>query len=108
VKLLYGNDDSVRPSVCPSVRPSVRPRFFVGALTFERVKILHFCFRKSTVWVRLQVKFVTELNQMTPSWSTVKGHVNFKYIAPSCEVSLERSFKGLTNDTQHMGPVTVI
>jgi hypothetical protein len=60
------------------------------------------------VWDTLQVKFVTELNQMTPSWSTVKGHVNFKYIAPSCEVSLERSFKGLSNNTQHMDPVTVI
>jgi hypothetical protein len=96
---------SVRPSVCLSVRPS---SVFVGALTFERFIILQFCFRKSTVWVRLQVTFVTELNQMTPSWSTVKGHVNFKYIAPSCEVSLERSCKVLSNDTQHMDPVTVI
>jgi uncharacterized protein (UPF0216 family) len=67
---------------------SVRPRFFVGALTFERVIILHFCFRLSTVWVTLQVKFVTELNRMTPSRSTVTGHVNVKYILPSCSTEM--------------------
>jgi hypothetical protein len=43
-----------------------------------------------------------------PFRSTVKGHVNFNCIAPSCEVSLERSCQELSNDIQLMDPVTVI
>jgi hypothetical protein len=43
-----------------------------------------------------------------PFRSTVKGHVTFNCITPSCEVSLERSCQELSNDIQLMDPVTVI
>jgi hypothetical protein len=78
--------------------PSVRPRFFVGAITFDRLEIFDRDFGYLIWSDPSQVKFVYGPNRTTPSGLTVKGHSNFKYKAPSCEVSLERSSKGLSND----------
>jgi hypothetical protein len=51
----------------------------------------------SVGYITRQVRYRTKSDD--PFRSTVKGHSNFKYKAPSCEVSLERSSKGLSNDT---------
>jgi hypothetical protein len=102
VKPLYGNDKSVRPSVSPSVCLSE------AKISLQRDNIFERGFRHPTQEVLTQFKFVFKGNRKVPSRSTVKGHTNFKYIAPSCEVSLERSCKGLSNDIYMMGPVTVV
>jgi hypothetical protein len=104
VKLLYGNDDSVCPSVHPSVRPS---SFFCWRSNFRTVHnfAILFSLIDSLGNITGQVRYRTQSDD--PIRSTAKGHVNFKYKAPSCEISLERYSKGLSNDTKLMGPVTL-
>jgi hypothetical protein len=87
---------SVRLSVCP---PPV---------TFERFNIFDIRFRHSSERVICRFKLVFKMKSDGPFRSTVKGHVNFNCIAPSCEVSLERSSKGLSSDAKVIGPVTVV
>jgi hypothetical protein len=53
-------------------------------------------------------KLVFKMKLDGPFRSTVKGHVNFNCIAPSCEVSLERSCQELSDNIQLKDPVTVI
>jgi hypothetical protein len=87
-------------SVCLSVCPP--------PVTFERFNIFEIRFRYSSESVICRFKFVFKMKSDGPFRSTVKGHVNFNCIAPSCEVSLERSSKGLSSDAELRGPVTVV
>jgi hypothetical protein len=79
-----------------SVRPSV-----LGNCWRSNFRTVHnFAFLFSVIdsvgYITGQVRYRTKSDD--PFRSTVRGHSNFKYKAPSCEVSLERSSKGLSNN----------
>jgi hypothetical protein len=91
---------------CPSVCPSVLG--FCWRSNFRTVHNFGFLFSVIDClgYITGQVRYRTKSDD--PFRSTVKGHSKFKYKAPSCEVSLERSSIGLSNDALLMGPVTVV
>jgi hypothetical protein len=91
-----------------SVRPSVRPSsVFCWRSKFRTGHNFAFLFSviDSLGYIAGQVRYRTKSDD--PFRSTVIGHSNFKYEAPSCEVSLERSCQELSNDEQNMHPVNV-
>jgi hypothetical protein len=82
---------------------------FVRPATVTLEQFHHFknWFQRPPYDIICRLRFFKQ-NRTVLSRSTFKGHVHLKHRAPSCEVSLERYFTGLSNYTNVVNSLTVI